>query len=285
MGLRAMELALKRQLVDEILCVADSKWVLGHWYIKVLRNGRGLQDYNALSGMAQDVLGHTRSIFSFLEDRLDQPEGHLEFERPATEIASIEVLDAPPVDWTDFVVTMYLTETAIWQHLATFRNSSVTAIGNLVDHIGQEANFHQMYGKGWVKSLNEKDRTTLNSSIKKRLPGILRWFGDPSVSSGDALLKEGLRTKSVKDARDHFVAVNVSLLVEQGGVSDAEVSAIVSGLDWNNWDSRKRRGAGTAMPAELWEFVLPTNQAAMITRRALRVSQTDNVLWTDNRPE
>lgn len=280
-----MQPALKKQLVDEILCAADSKWVLGHWYIKVLRNGRGLQDYNALSGMAQDILGHTRSIFTLMEDRFDQPEGHLEFERPAIEIASMQVLDVPPADWTDFVVAMYLAETAVWQYLAAFRNSSLTAIGNLVDHIGQEANFHQMYGKGWVKSLNDKDRTTLNTVLKKRLPQVLRWFGSPLSSTEDILLKEGLRTKSVKDARDRFLEVNVSLFVEQGGISDAEVSGILANLNWDNWDARRRRETGTTMPAELWEFVLPTNQAAVVTRRALRVSQTDNVLWTDNRPE
>lgn len=280
-----MRPALKKQFVDEILCAADSKWVLGHWYIKVMRNGRGLQDYNALSGMAQDVLGHTRSIFTLLEDRLDQAEGHLEFERSSTEIASVQVLDAAPVSWTDFVVTVYLAETAIWQFLATFRNSSFKPIGNLVDHIGQESNFHQMYGKGWVKSLNDKDRTTLGACVKNRLPEILRWFGSTSASSEDALLKEGLRTKSVKDALDHFVAVNLSLFVEQGVISNADVSTMLSSLDWNNWDTRRRRDAGTRMPTELWEFVLPTNEAAVVTRRALRVSQTDNVLWTDSRPE
>lgn len=278
-----MQATLAKRFVEEILCIADSKWVLGHWYIKVLRNGRGLQDYNALSGMAQDELGHTRAIFTLLEDRFDQPQGYLEFERPVSEIASMVALDAPPVDWTDFVTTMYLAETAIWQLLATFRNSTFQPIANLADHIGQEANFHQMYGKGWLKSLNEKDRTTFPTSIRKRLPEIVRWFGNPNAPE-DPLLKEGIRTKSAQEAAARFLAVNVSVLAELGGIDAAEITAITRGLKWENWDSRRRRPRGSRMPAELWEFVLPTNPAAVIARRALQVSKDDNVLWTDNRP-
>jgi hypothetical protein len=35
------------------------------------------------------------------------------------------------------------------------------------------------------------------------------------------------------------------------------------------------------MPAQLWEFVLPTNNAAVFARRALQVSKDDNLLWTE----
>ena len=50
----ADEVSLPQPLVDELLCVADSKWVLGHWYIKLIQNGRSLTDFNAFAAMAQD---------------------------------------------------------------------------------------------------------------------------------------------------------------------------------------------------------------------------------------
>lgn len=279
-----MQAELQKRLIDEILCVADSKWVLGNWYIKVLRNGRGLQDFNALAGMSQDELGHTRAIFGLLEDRLEQPQGYLEFERANNQIASTAAIDAPPTDWADFVTTAYLVEAALWQMLATFRGGSFKAFGNLVDQIGQETNFHLLYTAGWIKSLREEDRKAIKAALRKRLPEILLWFGGSTASQSDPLLREHIRTKSVLEARDHFRKVNLPLFLEQGVAGKDEIEAMVDDLKWQDWDPARRRHTGSTMPAELWEFVLPTNVAAVTARRALKVSTTDNVLWTDGVP-
>ena len=68
----------KKEFIGEMLCIADTDWVLGHWYIKVMLNGRSLTDCSAFAGMAQDTLGHTRAMFRYLEDELDLPEHQLE---------------------------------------------------------------------------------------------------------------------------------------------------------------------------------------------------------------
>ena len=34
-----MSRGISRECLDELLCIADSDWVLGHWYIKVMLNG------------------------------------------------------------------------------------------------------------------------------------------------------------------------------------------------------------------------------------------------------
>ena len=33
-----------KALMQELLCIADTDWGLGHWYIKVMLNGRSLPD-------------------------------------------------------------------------------------------------------------------------------------------------------------------------------------------------------------------------------------------------
>ena len=60
----------RKTLVSELLCLADSKWALGHWYIKVMLNSRTLTDATAFAGMSQDELGHTRALFRWMEDEL-----------------------------------------------------------------------------------------------------------------------------------------------------------------------------------------------------------------------
>ena len=71
----------KNEFIADMLCIADTDWVLGHWYIKVMLNGRSLTDCTAFAGMAQDTLGHTRAMFRFLEEELNLPEHQLEFGR------------------------------------------------------------------------------------------------------------------------------------------------------------------------------------------------------------
>ena len=41
----------------ELLCIADSNWVLGHWYVVCMLNGRELTDFTSMAGIAEDKLG------------------------------------------------------------------------------------------------------------------------------------------------------------------------------------------------------------------------------------
>jgi len=265
-------------VLDDLMCVADSKWLLGHWYILVLRNGRNLPDFNALSGMSQDELGHTRAVFNFLEaehgDAL--PVKQLEFDRAATEVHSMALLDEPPADWTDFVITAYLAETAIWRLFSTFQGSTHPALDNMVAQFGQESRFHQMYCSGWLQALDDEDLGTARAALHKRLPLVLAWFGD--ATNADEALENGLRSMSVAEARTEFLEGDVQDLVEMLGLADAPLPAAA---ETGNWDGARRRPADTAMPAQLWEFVVPTNYDATIARRPLQVSVQDNVLGHD----
>lgn len=266
--------------IDELLCIADSKWVLGHWYIKVMPNGRSLPDFNALAGMAQDELGHTRAMFSFLEEEELVPIDRLEFDRNSTEIHSMQLLDEAPKSWTDFVISAYLAETALWRFLSTFENSSHPALANMVDQFGQESRFHHLYCRGWIQAFDEKDRALAAEVIQRRLPLAQDWFGS---EEDPALLSSGLRSYSCADARSDFMESDVAELLELTGLpAELEIPQLAPA----GRDPKRRRPEGTAMPADLWEFVLPTNEEAMIARRPLLVSRTDNVIWSaENMPE
>ena len=65
----------------QLLCVADSNWVLGHWYTVCMLNGRELTDFTSMAGIAEDKLGHTRALFRFMEEYYELPEYQLEFGR------------------------------------------------------------------------------------------------------------------------------------------------------------------------------------------------------------
>ena len=64
-----------------LLCIADSNWVLGHWYTNCMLNGRELTDFTSMAGIAEDKLGHVRALFRFMEEYFGLPEYQLEFGR------------------------------------------------------------------------------------------------------------------------------------------------------------------------------------------------------------
>ncbi len=264
-------MAKDKTLLSELLCLADSKWTLGHWYIKVMLNCRTLADATAFAGMSQDELGHTRALFKFLEDSQDLAEHQLEFGRNANQIHNMQLLDQAPQNRGDFMLTAYLAETAAWHFLATFKNSSHADIGGMVKHFGKESRFHRLSLLGWVKNLDAEEKQQMVTVWPHRLPLALQWFG--AKNDNDPLLDAGIRTARVEDAKAAFTDGPVQEL--QGLLN--QDSRPAEPVDKIPWDALRRRPRGSAMPASLWEAMLPTNKEASLARRPLSISIEDNI--------
>ena len=259
----------RQALLGELLCLADSKWTLGHWYIRVMLNCRTLTDATAFAGMAQDELGHTRALFKYLEELFDLPEHQLEFGRTAETVHSMALLDAPPANRGDFMLATYLAEAALWQFLRTFKDGSNAAVAGMVRHFGKESQFHRLNLLGWIKSLEPEEATQMIAHLPERLPIALQWFG----GDDDPLHAAGVRTASIGQALNTFVE---GLVKELLGILGQPATA---GFEASQapWDARRRRPKGSALPVGLWEYMLPTSAEARLARRPLAVSIKDNI--------
>jgi len=274
----------KKEFIAEMLCIADTDWVLGHWYIKVMLNGRSLTDCTAFAGMAQDSLGHTRAMFRYLEEELELPEHQLEFGREREQLHDMQMLSSPPENWGDFLVSTFLVEIAVWQMLNTFKDSSVDDMKGMVRHFGKELYFHRIGLEGWLKAADDADRADMCEAVVRRAPQVLAWFDSRERSAIDLLMQEGVRSSSVWDARLGFIEDSLGKLTAALGISDQELTAIMeSGLD-GEWDGIRRRTRGTILPDTLWEFMIPTDADTVALRRPLAVSIDDN-LDLFHRPE
>ena len=258
-------------LLSELLCLADSKWTLGHWYIKVMLNCRTLTDATAFAGMSQDELGHTRAIFKFLEDSESLAEHQLEFGRNAHQIHNMQLLDQAPQNQGDFMLTAYLAETALWNFLATFKNSSHADVAGMVKHFGKESRFHRLNLLGWAKNLDSEEKQQMVGAWPSRLPLVLQWFGTQKGS--DLLFDAGIRSTRVEDAKAIFMEGPVNEL--QGLLNQEHRPK--EPLGSTTWDPLRRRPEGSAMPSSLWESMLPTNKEAALARRPLSISIEDNI--------
>jgi len=266
----SMSESVSNAVKSELLCIADSNWVLGHWYTNCMLNGRELTDFTSMAGIAEDKLGHVRALFRFMEEYYELPEFQLEFGREVDAIHSMEMLDAPPQSWADFVLTLFLADAAIWRLENTLREGNFAAVANLATKFGEEAYFHQLCIDGWLKALDDAEKADLLEALPGRLSLALAWF---SGADDDPLLKAGVRTQSVADAKVAFTEI---VLTKLGAIVDVP-DDIVGAASRRDWDDRRRRTAGSAMPPRLWESIVPTSEEALIARRPLAVSVDDNI--------
>ncbi len=261
-------------LKADLLCIADSNWVLGHWYTNCMLNGRELTDFTSMAGIAEDKLGHTRALFRFMEEYFDLPEYQLEFGRDVGQIHSMDLLDAPPENWADFILTLYLADVAIWRFSNTLREGSFAPIANLITKFGEETYFHQLCIDGWLKALDNAERAALSDALPQRLPRALAWFQN---ASAEQLLSEGIRTQSLADARRaaaETIVNKLSLLID---IDDVVLNELIDDVRDDHWDARRRRVSGSVMPPRLWESIVPTSEDALLARRPLSVSVDDNI--------
>ncbi|MFK7957541.1 MAG: Phenylacetic acid catabolic protein [Lysobacterales bacterium] len=266
--------SVSNAIKGDLLCIADSNWVLGHWYCNCMLNGRELTDFTSMAGIAEDKLGHTRALFRFMEEYFELPEYQLEFGREVSQTHSMELLDAPPQNWADFVLTLYLADAAIWRFSNTLREGSFAPVANLVTRFGEECYFHQLCIDGWLKALSSEEQADLLKALPTRLPLALSWLRD---SDGDELSEAGIRSQSLADARTSMaeqVLTKLSGLIE---IDDKTLSEMMDATTGGQWDERRRRTEASAMPARLWESIVPTSEAAQIARRPLAVSVDDNI--------
>ena len=268
---------VKPLLQAELLCIADSNWILGHWYINCMLNGRELTDFTSMAGIAEEKLGHTRALFRFFEEYFDLPEFQLEFGRDTDRIHSPEFLDLPPENWADFITSLFLADLALWRFSETFMEGSFAPVANLARRFGEECYFHQLCIDGWMKNFSATEKTEAGQALIRRLPRALEWFGSEKQSSTDILLEEGFRAESVWSAREKFFSDIAEKLSPHIDVSDEKLADAARQPLPEKWDSLRRRQAGSNIPARLWESVIPTSEAAQIARRPLAVSIKDNI--------
>jgi ring-1,2-phenylacetyl-CoA epoxidase subunit PaaC len=278
----SMSESVSKAVKCELLCIADSNWVLGHWYTNCMLNGRELTDFTSMAGIAEDKLGHVRALFRFMEEYYELPEHQLEFGRDIDAVHSMELLDAPPQNWADFILTLFLADAAIWRLENTLRDGNFTAVANLTTKFGEEVYFHQLCLDGWLKALDGAEKADLLVALPSRLSQAHAWFNS---ADDDPLLEAGIRTQSVTDAKTSFTEVvltKLGAIVELPddimGAADVVAAAdVVGAASRRDWDPLRRRTASSTMPPRLWESIVPTSEEALIARRPLAVSVDDNI--------
>lgn len=243
-----LEAPLRTSLQDELLCVADTKLVLGNWFAECVMNGRSLPDFAAILGMCTASYGQTRALYQYLSS-LDHDYAYLERGRGPEDIRSMNLLDAPPENWEDFLCTIWLAEQAAWSMMSAFVHHPDRTVAGLARKVGEEAYFHFKYTRGWFRIIggSDRERERFEQALAIRYPLAWQWFGP--VEAPDPLHDAGLRDTSLAQVRAGFVrdagAATADLAIER-----SEAPAV--GFD-DAWRPEARRNG--PLPPGLFEVV------------------------------
>lgn len=251
----ALPQAARAAARDLILCLADTKRVLGLRYSDWILGAPELEAGIAASGMAQDEWGHARILYALLKDFGDDPQ-EVEHGRDASAYRSIEALDAPIETWPEFVAANALVDTALTVMLESLADGALAPVASRLRKQIEEERFHFAHGVAWLRRLTgagAESRTEVGAACARAWPATLRWFGPPRSAATDALAASGVLARAGDELRARFLQ-RVGPALHEGGLElvtpSANGFAARATLAWSSWDEPSRRAGGTALDEE-----------------------------------
>lgn len=248
----ALTAAARSATRDLLLCLADSKRVLGLRYSDWILGAPELEAGIAASAMAQDEWGHARILYALLEDFGDDPQ-KIEHARPASEYRNIEVLDAPLETWPEFVAANALVDTALSVMLESLADGALAPVASRVRKQIEEERFHFAHGAAWLRRLcgegaSAGSRREMHDALAAAWPTVLAWLGPARSPATDALAGSGVLARAGDALRARLLERIGPVLHEVGSplvtASDGAYSARAE-PSGSSWDETSRRARGT----------------------------------------
>jgi len=235
--------------------LADNKQMMGRRYASWCNGAPALEAAVAAAAMAQDELGHARTLYPLLED-FTQSEQAPEQVEPMTRTLhyNLSVLDNDFRGWSEFVAANFLFDTALTtffeaaQHATSYEPLRQRAL-----KIVQEEQGHFVYGKGWLRRLARAGgavRTTLIAALQCFWDETLCWFGPDDDAHMQRLYQEGIIDASPDELRDHYLQKIMPVLNELDLAfpvtfdTQTGIWQPTQALPWSKWDVEGRRWRG-----------------------------------------
>jgi phenylacetate-CoA oxygenase PaaI subunit len=190
--------APRPELTDLIAILADNKYFLGRRYAEWCSSAPTLESAVAAAAMAQDEIGHARSLYPLLRDLSGED---IEPEH-RTEYTNAGFLDQPFEGWTDFVAANFLFDTAMSVLLGA-SDGSFTPLAQRARRMLEEEHLHWLHGEGWTRRLPRQGqgvRDGLVRSLGEVATDALAWF----EVAAPVLLEEGVLLADSEVLRDRF---------------------------------------------------------------------------------
>lgn len=231
--------------------LADNKQAIGRHYAHWCNGAPALEAAVAAAAMAQDELGHARTLYPLL-DNFTQAKAAPEQIEPMTRTLHYHLayLDADFQGWSDFVATNFLLDTALTTFFEAAQDSSYEPLALRSRKIVQEERIHEMNGEGWVRRLAKAGgavRSRLINSLDGLWDETLCWFGpndDPnmqSIYSQDIInaTPDELRSRYLQKIMPTLSGLEIDVAVTFNASTKRWQNS--EPLPWSRWDAVGRR--------------------------------------------
>ncbi len=184
-----------------VAALADNKCSLGRRYAEWCTGAPALESAVAAASMAQDEIGHARSLYPLLAElssESDQSEPETR-----TRFTNVAFLNQPFEEWTDFVAANFVFDTAVTILLEGACDSTLTSLAQRARRMVEEERLHWLHGEGWLRRLARERgelRRHLQASIDRAVPGSLSIF----AVAEDALVEEKILTQGEQTMNARF---------------------------------------------------------------------------------
>jgi phenylacetate-CoA oxygenase PaaI subunit len=197
------EVASSSAVADLVAALADNKYFLGRRYAEWCSSAPSLESAVAAAAMAQDEIGHARSLYPMLEDLAGasdqtQPETRTHF-------LTVPSLREHFQSWTDFVAANFLFDTALSVLLEAATDSSLGGLAQRARRMIEEERLHWLHGEGWTRRLSQEGptvRQALSQSFARISLDALQWFD----VAADQLVAQGTLSAGSADLRERYRA-------------------------------------------------------------------------------
>ena len=190
--------APRPELTRLVVNLADNKYFLGRRYAEWCSSAPTLEAAVAAAAMAQDEIGHARSLYPLWRDLSGED---VEPEQ-RTEYTNAPFLDGAFEGWTDFVAANFLFDTAMTVLLGA-ADGSFTPLAQRARRMLEEEQLHWLHGEGWTRRLPAKGaavRDELVRSLARVSPDALSWFD----VAAPVLMDEGVLLAGAEALRERF---------------------------------------------------------------------------------
>lgn len=234
--------ATREALYALLSSLADNKLVLGRRYAEWCVAAPMIESAVALAAMAQDELGHARSLYPLL----NAFPGHTgaasgeESGWQARPTSALRCLERPFEGWADVVAANLVADTAFAICVEAATDSRYEPLGQRARKMVQEEAAHWSHAHGWLRRLSrdEPTRRALQATLSAYAGEALAWFGPDDDQVVGRLQGAGILAAWPGDLRARLLSRVEGALAESW---PGRVPCLDAAVDWGRWDPAERR--------------------------------------------
>jgi ring-1,2-phenylacetyl-CoA epoxidase subunit PaaC len=205
-----------KNLTHYIYSIADNSLILGQRLSELCGHGPTLETDIALTNIALDLFGQTRSYFQHIANLI--PEGLTEddvaFLRKERDYRNVLLVEQPNTDFAYIITKQYFFDVFHFMLLQELQKSKDVNLNAIAKKSVKEVGYHKQFSGDWVKRLG--DGTTESHDKIQQAVNDLWVFTDElfHVSEQDKIvIDQGIGVDSTKFKQNYYDTIS-NLLVE-----------------------------------------------------------------------